>query len=178
MKQIPSYQAGSKLFNYASWNLLISCFSSFAGSVWSTHTRVHVCVRGSWSLCSMSCFCLLAMTFATQTNYSGATGGLTVRLLLWGFRWVCHSSPGRVQFPFKGNQNARASQAACSRCKGVYNLTQTSVLESTAAPRVPYDCLVAFADTLLALSLLFIYFCFGEVTSRDFITGLFKGWWL
>lgn len=33
MKQISSYQAGCKLFNYASWNLLISCFSSLASSV-------------------------------------------------------------------------------------------------------------------------------------------------
>lgn len=36
MKQISSYQAGCKLFNYASWNLLISCFSSLTSSVGPT----------------------------------------------------------------------------------------------------------------------------------------------
>lgn len=130
MKQISSYQAGCKLFNYASWNLLIWCFSSLASSVEPVRVgglagdepRWHeLYLSESWPLPLWQ----IKLEWLVQHCQFA---------LSWGLCWGWHSDPGKTQFTFWVNQNARLGggkrqQARAVNSKeAIYNLTQTSVL--------------------------------------------------
>lgn len=153
MKQISSYQAGCKLFNYASWNLLISCFSSFAGSVGLPRQR--------WGLSSTGCICL-SDDLCHCDKWTWSDWWSTVNFLFHGvFARSCRSDPGRTQFTFWLNQNAWLGQArrqqthAVNSKHAVYNLTQTSVLFRHSCSETALSLLGCFCRHLYYFHILY-----------------------
>lgn len=126
MKQISSYQAGCKLFNYASWNLLISCFSSFTSSVGP------MCVGGlATSLSSMSYICLrddLCHCDKLKQSDWWSTVNLLFHEVFAGVVAAILTGLNSYSDLIKMHDWGRQQAHAVNSKEAVYNLTQTSVL--------------------------------------------------